>query len=499
MFVSVSPKNASDLSVDLKKAAASGADGIEILVNEYGKLQDFPEDLKSSADIVKKFPVLLTIWNTGCDEKVDDGAAEELIKKCVLDQTVDIVSLEVVRADLVARIQAIVDNTKVKLMLSYRDYAGIKGPGQAVETALKIQDMGADLIRLIYLAKDDVDVIHAARAARQLSKSEKTTAPFCISAVGEVGLILRLYGERVGNAFGCYRLEGDTPGNLSENLEEYREIRRIYDVDHPKLQSPVAYKLGNVVMGGEKYLNCMMIKEGSRIAVLEKAYEVLKYRPDIVEWRLDYMNPMLDTDFSEKMLVETARQLYDVLGEIPILMTFRIKEQGGLKKFSRNLRLRMVRSCIQSGVISIADVEIDSDEEYIEAIREDCEKYGTKLLLSFHDWNQVPADEFMIREVQLALAKGADIPKMYLTANSYQDVIRIARTAKSLRMDGICEKPFCLCGMNDIAMITRILGGQCGSEMGYFTWSDVRGGYEEDAVYFKELLELFALEGISGY
>ncbi|MGI6006422.1 MAG: type I 3-dehydroquinate dehydratase [Ruminococcus sp.] len=293
VFASVSPKNASDLKIDLKKAAASGADGIEILVNGYEKLQNFPEDLKRSADVVKNLPVLLTIWNTGCDEKVDDETAEEMIRGCVMNQTVDIVSLEVVREDLITRIQAIVDNADVKLMLSYRDYTGIKGPEQAVETALRVQGMGADLIRLIYLAKDDVDVIHMARAARQLSESEKITAPFCISAVGEVGLILRLYGERVGNAFGCYRLEGDTPGNLSENLEEYREIRRIYDVDHPKLQSPVAYKLGNVVMGGQKYLNCMMIKEGSRISALEKACEVLKYHPDIVEWRLDYMNPML--------------------------------------------------------------------------------------------------------------------------------------------------------------------------------------------------------------
>lgn len=68
-----------------------------------------------------------------------------------------------------------------------------------------------------------------------------------------------------------------------------------------------------------------------------------------------------------------------------LLMTFRIKEQGGLRPFLRDLRLRMVNACIRTGKIGIVDVEIDSDTEYVQAIKKTAAAYGTKVLLSFHD------------------------------------------------------------------------------------------------------------------
>lgn len=499
LFASVSPGNAEALAFDIAKAAESQAAGIEIKLNYFKETDSFCGVLKTHAAALENFPVILTIEETGTDEKISDETVKEVVRACIGAGVIDVVSVETERHELVSGIKDILSGTGVKLLLTYQGYEGIDGSKQVVEKAREIQKMGTDLIRVMYMAKDDVDVIHIARAAKQIKDNRLLEVPFCISAIGEAGLMLRLYAERVGNDFGFCRLYGDEEGNLFENLEEYEELRRLYDVEKPKPQSPIQYSLNGTILGGAKYLNCMMIKEGSRAGILEKAYEVLKYHPDIVEWRLDYVNPMMDKDFAETMLVETARQLSAVVAPIPIIMTFRIKEQGGLKKFPGDLRKRMVKACIRTGLIAVADVEIDNDDKYVKEIKAECEKYGTKLLLSFHDWDKVPTEEFLLREIQTALDKGADIPKIYLTANSYQDVIWIARTAKALRVEGKCEKPFCMCGMNDIAMITRILGGQCGSELGYFTWNDVRGGYEEDAVYFQDLLELFGMKKILGY
>lgn len=259
------------------------------------------------------------------------------------------------------------------------------------------------------------------------------------------------------------------------------------------MQSEILYHLNGVTIGGSKYLSCIMVKEGTQAAILSSARKVMAYAPDILEWRLDYVNPMEDTDFAEQMLCETVNRLAEVVKGKTLLMTFRIKEQGGLRSFPRDLRLRMVKACIKTGRIGIVDVEIDSDEGYVREIRETAGQYGTKLLLSFHDWNGVPSNDFMVDKVKEAMRKGADIPKLYLTANSYEDVIRIAETAKRIREQGICKTPFCMCGMNHIAMVTRILGGECGSDFGYFTCSGVRGGYEEDDEYFKALLDVFGM------
>lgn len=132
-----------------------------------------------------------------------------------------------------------------------------------------------------------------------------------------------------------------------------------------KLQSKVQYEMNGVTVGGNRYLSCIMVKEGSQQAILKAAKEVMQYHPDIVEWRLDYVDPMLDIDFTEKILCETAEKLAEVVKGTTLLMTFRIKEQGGLRPFPRDLRLRMVNACIRTGKIGIVDVEIDSDTEYV--------------------------------------------------------------------------------------------------------------------------------------
>lgn len=495
LAASVFPSNQKELSADIDMVCKSDCNAVEIVVNQYADKGSFPADLAALKEKLTDHPLILSIAEEGTDQKIAPELTSSLLSDCA--DLVDIVSIETTDALYVQRAKEAIAAKGVKLMLSYQDMAGVADEADLLTLAKQLEEMGADLVRITPLAANDVDVIRIAKAARLASK--EIGVPCCISAIGDVGLMMRLYAERCGNDFGTCRLYGESIGNLTENLEEYHTLRQIYDIDRGKLISKEQYKMNGAMVGGEKYLSCMMIKEGSRAAVLEKARDVLQYDPDIVEWRLDYINPMLDADFAEEALKETTRQLSMTLEKRPILMTFRIKEQGGLRAFPRELRLRMVKACISTGCIAIADVEIDSDEAYVREIREACDQYGTKLLLSFHDWDKVPSDEFMINEVRQALEKGADIPKLYLTANSYQDVIRIARTAKKLREEGICEKPYCICGMNDIAMITRIIGGQCGSDFGYFTYSDVRGGYEEDDVYFKELLDVFDMKAASGY
>lgn len=132
-----------------------------------------------------------------------------------------------------------------------------------------------------------------------------------------------------------------------------------------RVQSAVQYEKKGKLFGGETFYSCLMIKEGTRAGILEAADTVMKYNPDLVEWRLDYCMPMEDTDFAEEILVGTADLLAERLGETPLLITYRIKEEGGIKKYPRDLRLRMVKAVINTGHIDFIDVEIGSDQPYI--------------------------------------------------------------------------------------------------------------------------------------
>ncbi|MGI6117025.1 MAG: type I 3-dehydroquinate dehydratase [Bilifractor sp.] len=258
-----------------------------------------------------------------------------------------------------------------------------------------------------------------------------------------------------------------------------------------RVQSAVKYEKKGKQFGGKDYYACLMIKEGTREAILEAADTVMKYDPDLVEWRLDYCLPMEDTDFAEKTLVGTARCLAERLGDIPLLITYRIKEEGGIRKYPRDLRLRMIQAVINTGCIDFIDVEIGSDQEYIDKIKDTCAKFDTKLILSYHNWETVPDDDFLLGRIETALKKGADVPKLYLTANTYEDAMRVMRMALKVRKEKIVKGPMIFCGMSNTTLLTRAMGGDVANDFGYFTITGDKGGVEEDIIYYRQLKEAF--------
>lgn len=258
-----------------------------------------------------------------------------------------------------------------------------------------------------------------------------------------------------------------------------------------RTQSMVQFDKKGRVFGGENFYSCLMVKEGTRESILESARRVMEYHPDLVEWRLDYVLPMEDTDFAEEMLVETARQLADVLDGVPLLITFRVKEEGGIRKYPRELRLRMVKACIRTGLIDFIDVEIGSDQAYVDEIREACAPHGTKLILSYHNWETVPEEAFLIEKVKEAIEKGADIPKLYTTANTYEEALRVMQTAVKVRKEGIAGGPMIFCGMSHSTLLTRVMGGDVANDFVYLTITGEKGGVEEDVRYYNELREVF--------
>lgn len=51
-------------------------------------------------------------------------------------------------------------------------------------------------------------------------------------------------------------------------------------------------------------------------------------KPDVVEWRVDYFQGVGDV----QRVVDTARELNEALGEIPILFTFRTKREAAKRR-----------------------------------------------------------------------------------------------------------------------------------------------------------------------
>ena len=73
---------------------------------------------------------------------------------------------------------------------------------------------------------------------------------------------------------------------------------------------------------------CVPVLGRRETEILASAQAALSGRPDLVEWRVDYFQGVGDV----QRVVDTARELNEALGEIPILFTFRTKREAAKRR-----------------------------------------------------------------------------------------------------------------------------------------------------------------------
>ena len=86
----------------------------------------------------------------------------------------------------------------------------------------------------------------------------------------------------------------------------------------------------NTVIGEGRPKICVPIVGKTKTDILEEAKKITTLPVDVVEWRVDWFD---DVFVTEKVL-ETAKELQEILKDIPVLLTFRTSKEGGEKEFS---------------------------------------------------------------------------------------------------------------------------------------------------------------------
>ena len=110
---------------------------------------------------------------------------------------------------------------------------------------------------------------------------------------------------------------------------------------------------------------CVPIVGNTREEILAAAEECKELPLDVVEWRADWYDQVLELEET----LETARQLRTVLGEIPLLFTFRTKKEGGEKAISTQEYEKLNIQVAESGYVDLVDVEAFTDAKE----RRDCQ------------------------------------------------------------------------------------------------------------------------------
>lgn len=202
------------------------------------------------------------------------------------------------------------------------------------------------------------------------------------------------------------------------------------------------------------------IVEQTEPAILAAAAALAARTLDFVEWRADWFNGCADAD----ALTHCLQALRAQLGEVPLLVTFRTKAEGGERALSLPEYEAFCRAVCESGCADLLDVELFTAGERLPALVGLAHAYGVRVIGSSHDFDRTPTQGEMVRRMVQMQRAGADIAKLAVMPRSRADVLALlAATAEMTEQHP--ATPVVTMSMGPLGAVSRICGEAFGSAM----------------------------------
>lgn len=167
---------------------------------------------------------------------------------------------------------------------------------------------------------------------------------------------------------------------------------------------------------------------------------------DILELRLDLIH-------------EDPHQILKELKALclPIIITNRMKDEGGAWTGSEHMRIQELVSLIPQA--DAVDIELGAKKRDM-AVKA-AKKTGRKVIISTHDFQNTPDIKVMEDYINRSFDAGADIAKLAVMPHTLDDVLRLLEV--TLHSSG----PVCTIAMGDLGKHSRALSPIYGSVMTY--------------------------------
>ena len=221
-----------------------------------------------------------------------------------------------------------------------------------------------------------------------------------------------------------------------------------------------AVKVRNVVIGEGMPKICVPIVGVTKEAILDEARAITKLPADVVEWRIDWFENVFDF----AALEDVMKGLREVLGDTPILMTFRTSKEGGEKPIEDKVYADINIKAAQTGYVDMVDVEVFTGDEIVKKIIEGAHAAGVKVVASNHDFFKTPDKDDIVGRLRKMQDLGADIPKIAVMPQNKKDVLTLLAATEEMASE-YADRPIITMSMTGTGVISRLAGEVFGSAL----------------------------------
>ncbi len=213
-------------------------------------------------------------------------------------------------------------------------------------------------------------------------------------------------------------------------------------------------KVRNVIIGKGRPKICVPIVAPTREEIIKDGEHFHHLAADLAEWRADWYEGVSDT---EKVL-ETAGKLRDILGDIPLLFTFRTAKEGGEKALAPEEYIALNRAVIESGFADLLDIELFTGDEAVSSMIEHAHRHHVKVIVS--------SRETILGRMKKMQELGADIPKIAVMPQTRDDVLALLSATLEMS-EHYARGPIITISMSGKGVVSRITGEAFGSSVTY--------------------------------
>lgn len=180
------------------------------------------------------------------------------------------------------------------------------------------------------------------------------------------------------------------------------------------------------------------------------AAEKISPLADVIEIRLDRLKTIAVAPFMSRLTK-------------PLLLTNRPAWEGGGYEGEEEARIIPLLDGAQLGVAYV-DLELKAPASSQKAMLQAVEKSATRLILSWHNFQETPTREELVGRLAMIQDRGAHIAKIVTMAHDYHDVLRVLNLQEQAAAMDIPLIAFC---MGRPGVISRLATVELGGYMTY--------------------------------
>ena len=251
------------------------------------------------------------------------------------------------------------------------------------------------------------------------------------------------------------------------------------------MSEPVVFNIRGVSIGEGVPKICVPVMGAEKAAVLESLRTALAVQPDILEWRIDYL-----TDCTPEAVAALLQDVRAAAGEKPLLVTFRTKYEGGQQSISGLDYAKLLAAVINTGLADLLDMEwaMFARAPQVGEVRLLAQQKGIPVIYSYHNFNETPSREELLKKLRFMVLRGCEIPKIAVMPRTPEDVLTLLSATAEMKRHH--PGPIITMSMGQLGMISRLCGESFGSAI---TFGSAQAASAPGQIPAQQLCQVLAL------